>query len=134
MTYSEIFILGWNLNALMFVANFMLAIKVMSNVDKEKLMQESEVLKDLKEQLEKDESSYRKAISTVKAQVLKSGSDNSKFIAEFHKVSISYDDVAKKVLENISIKIHKNDRIGLLGDNGTGKSTFLKALTSYEWQ
>ena len=53
MTYSEIFILGWNLNALMFIANFMLAIKVMSNVDKERLMQESEILKDLKEKLEK---------------------------------------------------------------------------------
>ena len=32
------------------------------------------------------------------------------------------------MLDKISIKIHKNDRIGLLGDNGTGKSTFLKAL------
>ena len=84
--------------------------------------------KQLKEQLEKDESSYRKAISSFKAQVLKSGSDNSKFIAEFHKVSITYEDTAKKVLDKISIKIHKNDRIGLLGDNGTGKSTFLKAL------
>ena len=84
--------------------------------------------KQLKEQLEKDESSYRKAISLVKARALKPGLDNSKFVAEFHKVSIAYDDTSKKILKNISIKINKNDRIGLLGDNGTGKSTFLKAL------
>jgi len=84
--------------------------------------------KQLKETLEKDESSYRKAISTVKKLKLKPSSDNSKFIAEFHKVSIGYDDTKKNVLDDISIKISKNDRIGLLGKNGTGKSTFLKAL------
>ena len=91
-------------------------------------MKRLERAKKLKEQLEKDESSYRKAISLVKSRVLKPGSDYSKFVAEFHKVFISYEDTTKKVLENISIKIHKNDRIGLLGNNGTGKSTFLKAL------
>ncbi len=31
-------------------------------------------------------------------------------------------------LKKLSIKIGKNDRIGLLGKNGTGKSTFLKTL------
>ena len=31
-----------------------------------------------------------------------------------------------KLFEKLSIKIAKNDRIGLLGKNGTGKSTFLK--------
>ena len=84
--------------------------------------------KQLKSQLEKDESSYRKAVATVKKQILKPGADNSKFIAEFNKVSVVYENQTKKVLNNISIKIHKKDRIGILGNNGTGKSTFLKAL------
>ena len=84
--------------------------------------------KQLKEQLEKDESSYRRAIASVKIQKLNTGSDNSKFIAEFHKVSISYDNSKINILDDISIKISKNDRIGLLGNNGTGKSTFLKSL------
>ena len=84
--------------------------------------------KQLKEQLERDESSYRKAIASVKLQKLILGSDNSKSIAEFHKVSIRYENSEKDVLKDISIKISKNDRIGLLGNNGTGKSTFLKAL------
>ena len=87
--------------------------------------------KQLKETLEKDESSYRKAISKVKKLKLKPASDNSKFIAEFHNVSIGYDNVEKNVLDNISIKISKNDRLGLLGKNGTGKSTFLKALLGH---
>jgi len=85
----------------------------------------------LKIQLEKDESSYRKATASVKKQVLKLGSDNSKFIAEFHKVFITYENQSKNVLEDVSIKISKNDRIGLLGNNGSGKSTFLKALIGH---
>lgn len=84
--------------------------------------------KQLKEQLERDESSYRNAVATVKLQTLIPSSDNSKSIAEFHKVSIGYENPNKEVLKDISIKISKNDRIGLLGNNGTGKSTFLKAL------
>ena len=84
--------------------------------------------KQLKEQLERDESSYRRAVALVKIQKLSPGSDNSKFIAEFHKVSICYDNSKTNILDQISIKISKNDRIGLLGNNGTGKSTFLKSL------
>ena len=94
-------------------------------------MKRVERAKQLKEKLEKDESSYRKAISTVKKLNLKPGSDNSKFIAEFHNVSVGYDNVEKNVLDDISIKISKNDRLGLLGKNGTGKSTFLKALLGH---
>jgi ATP-binding cassette subfamily F protein uup len=84
--------------------------------------------KQLREQLEKDESSYRRAIASVKIQKLSPGSDNSKFIAEFNNVSIAYDNSKTNILDDISIKISKNDRIGLLGNNGTGKSTFLKSL------
>ena len=33
-----------------------------------------------------------------------------------------------KVLDNVSLAIHPGDRIGLLGQNGAGKSTFIKSL------
>ena len=82
----------------------------------------------LKEQLEKDESSYRLAIKSVKPMLVKPASDNSKFIAEFIKASVSYPNSKNKILKDISVKITKGDRIGLLGKNGTGKSTFLKTL------
>ena len=84
--------------------------------------------KELKDQLEKDESSYRKAIQTVKINKIIPGLDNSKFIAEFHKVSFGYEIPKKTILKDINLKINKKDRIGLIGKNGTGKSTFLKAL------
>ena len=84
--------------------------------------------KQLKDQLEKDESSYRLAIKTTKTMAIKPASDNSRFIAEFFKASIAYPNSKNKILKDISVKITKGDRIGLLGKNGTGKTTFLKTL------
>ena len=82
----------------------------------------------LKAQLEKDESSYRMAIKSIKPIIYKSSSDNSRFVAEFFKASVSYSNSSNKIIKDFSIKITKNDRIGILGKNGTGKSTFLKTL------
>lgn len=53
MDYLEIFILGWNLNAVMFAINFIIAAKTISSANKEDLMKESHVLKELKDDLEK---------------------------------------------------------------------------------
>jgi len=52
MSYEEIFILGWNLNALMFVLNLVLAFKVISSAKRSELEEESLVLKNLKEKLD----------------------------------------------------------------------------------
>ena len=49
MSYLDICIIGWNLNALMFVVNFLIAIRVISTQDRSKLQEESMVLKELKE-------------------------------------------------------------------------------------
>lgn len=35
----------------------------------------------------------------------------------------------KELLKNISMQIDDNDRIGLVGPNGCGKTTFLKMIT-----
>ncbi|MGD9623653.1 MAG: hypothetical protein AB7U51_03265 [Arcobacter sp.] len=53
MSYLDICIIGWNLNALMFVINFLIAIRVISSGDRSKLQEESLVLKELKEKLDK---------------------------------------------------------------------------------
>ena len=37
---------------------------------------------------------------------------------------------AKKVLDNVSVEVRRGDRIGIIGPNGIGKSTFLKVLIS----
>ena len=60
-------------------------------------------------------------------------------VLEVADISKSYDD--EKVLENISFKVNKGDRIALIGSNGAGKTTLLEILMgkldadsgSYNW-
>ena len=53
MTYSDIFIFGWNLNALMFVINLILAYKTVKQDDIMTISKEHETLNELKEELDK---------------------------------------------------------------------------------
>ena len=46
---------------------------------------------------------------------------------EMHKVSKSFED--KVILEAYDYTFQRNDRIGIIGKNGTGKSTFLNLIT-----
>ncbi len=47
-------------------------------------------------------------------------------VLEVHNISQSYD--GKLVLNDISFKVEKNDKIAIIGGNGVGKSTLLKIL------
>lgn len=48
-------------------------------------------------------------------------------IVEFHKVSKSFEDL--KILDGFEYTFNKGERIGIIGKNGTGKSSFLNILT-----
>ena len=52
MSYSEIFILGWNLNGLMFVINLFTAMRIMKSTDIVTMSKEQERLSELKEELD----------------------------------------------------------------------------------
>lgn len=49
-------------------------------------------------------------------------------IVEFHNVSLSFGD--KVILNKFDYTFKKGERIGIIGKNGTGKSTFLNVLTT----
>lgn len=53
-----------------------------------------------------------------------------KKILELHNISKAYGDL--KILDGFSYKFQKEERIGIVGPNGVGKSTFLKLLTQEE--
>lgn len=59
-----------------------------------------------------------------------SGGHASKEIISFEAVKKSYG--TKALLHNLSLKIHRNDRIALVGANGCGKSTLLKMIMGEE--
>jgi len=53
MSYSDIFVMGWNLNVVMLIINFMLAMKMMKNTDIVQASKEHDKLNELKEELAK---------------------------------------------------------------------------------
>ena len=59
--------------------------------------------------------------------------ESGKDVLDFSHVTKSYD--AKNIFSDLSFEVHKGDRIAILGDNGTGKTTILKCingLTDFE--
>ena len=48
---------------------------------------------------------------------------------EFDHVSFSYPGGSRRVLERLNLRIERNERIALIGENGQGKTTIVKLLT-----
>lgn len=67
--------------------------------------------------------SERKEIRDIKP------SDKNKIKLEFKNVYFKYPSNEKYTLEDISFKIRENEKISLVGLNGSGKSTIIKLLT-----
>ena len=54
---------------------------------------------------------------------------SGKDVLEFSHVSKSYGD--KVIFSDLSFDVHQGDRIAILGDNGTGKTTILKVINGF---
>ncbi|WP_438961874.1 ABC-F family ATP-binding cassette domain-containing protein [Nonlabens sp.] len=50
-------------------------------------------------------------------------------VVELHKISKSFP--GKKLIDNFSYNFLKGERVGIIGKNGTGKSTFLNMITGH---
>ncbi|GAA5252090.1 hypothetical protein KNCP2_03780 [Candidatus Rickettsia kedanie] len=83
-------------------------------------------LKDLRvitrEQTEKLASSKQRVMAELAENIAK-----SKFIIEADNISFSYKNT--KIIDNFSFRVKKGAKIGIIGANGSGKSTFIKLLT-----
>lgn len=87
-------------------------------------------LDNLRQKLIKDKAAYRQRSQKINMDPLEKIS-SSRIVAEFRHASKTFtrDDVKTPILDKFSHTILKGDRIGILGRNGSGKSTFLKMLT-----
>lgn len=87
--------------------------------------------REARDKLKADKSLYNKAVHKVKLPPLKPA-ESSRVICEFYNVSKSYEveggKAEKIILDDFSFRVIKGDRIGILGNNGSGKTSFLKLL------
>jgi ATP-binding cassette subfamily F protein uup len=88
-----------------------------------------EEMKVERERLKKDKSLFEKNIKKMELEPM-SPALGSKVIAEFIKVSKKFTEGTrnKTILDQFNIRILKGDKIGVLGNNGSGKTSFLKML------
>lgn len=60
---------------------------------------------------------------------LKALPKNETLEVEFKDVSFKYPNTDKYVIKNLNFKIHKGEKIAIVGENGAGKSTIIKLIT-----
>lgn len=75
--------------------------------------------------LRKERSQRRNVLGTTKLTIV-SGESSGKKVIEMKDISFAYAD--KAIAKNFSTVIQRGDKIGLIGPNGSGKTTFLKLL------
>jgi ATP-binding cassette subfamily F protein uup len=84
----------------------------------------------LRDKLRNDKAAHAQRLKAIELDQLPPA-QASKIIVEFKHVSKSFVREGKKlpILDDFNLRIVRGDRIGILGKNGSGKSTFLKLLT-----
>ena len=77
------------------------------------------------EQLRRERAERRERLGHVKL-TLDSGERSGKLVAELTDVTRRFGD--KRVVEHLTMRLMRGDRLGLIGPNGAGKSTLIKLI------
>jgi ATP-binding cassette subfamily F protein uup len=77
------------------------------------------------EQLRVQRAARRERLGEMKL-TLDAGERSGRLVAELEKVTKRFD--GRAVVEELSLRVMRGDRLGLIGPNGAGKSTLLKLL------
>ncbi len=83
------------------------------------------LMKEEREKFKADKSAFLQMMAKVEMESSEV-TGTSKIVAEFIKVDKHFGE--KTIMEKFCLRILRGDRIGILGKNGSGKSTFLKLL------
>jgi ATP-binding cassette subfamily F protein uup len=88
-------------------------------------------LGNLREKLQRDKAAYRQRSQKIEMDALETP-NASKIVCEFKQISKAFtreDGSTLPILNDFHHLILKGDRLGILGKNGSGKSSFLKLLS-----
>src|SRR5689334_10778265 len=77
------------------------------------------------EHLREERAERRERLGSIKLTV-DTGERSGKLVAELENVNKSFGD--RKVLDDVSLRVMRGDRVGLLGPNGAGKTTLIRLI------
>jgi ATP-binding cassette subfamily F protein uup len=77
------------------------------------------------EHLREERAARRERLGSVKLTV-DTGERSGKLVAELEDVNKSFG--ARRVLDGVSLRVMRGDRVGLLGPNGAGKTTLIRLI------
>ncbi len=88
-----------------------------------------ELMRDEREKLKRDRSALNRMLAKIEFEEIEM-EGTSKNVAEFFGVSKQFveDGQEKTILNKFNLRIQRGDRIGILGRNGSGKTSFLRLL------
>jgi ATP-binding cassette subfamily F protein uup len=90
-----------------------------------------EIFKEARAKLKSDKGALRRMMSKIQIGDMDEFEGASKIVAEYIKVDKKFirdDGKEKLILDKFNMRILRGDRIGLLGKNGSGKTSFLRLL------
>jgi ATP-binding cassette subfamily F protein uup len=88
------------------------------------------LMKQEREKLRRDRGAFNRMMAKIEMPPPELAELTSKIVAEFFKVSKTFveDGREKVILDKFNFRLLRGDRIGILGKNGSGKTTFLQLL------
>ena len=89
-----------------------------------------ELMKKEREKLRVDKNALARMLAKINLTPLEVAEASSKMVVQFHNVSKSYIENGREkvILSKFGLRIQRGDRIGIVGKNGSGKTSFLKLL------
>lgn len=90
-----------------------------------------ELMKEEREKLKSDKRSLARMLAKIEYTPGEQEEATSKMIAQFYNVSKIFLEAEKPkiILDGFNLRIQRSDRFGIVGHNGSGKTSFLKLLT-----
>ncbi|MEJ0062909.1 MAG: ABC-F family ATP-binding cassette domain-containing protein [Alphaproteobacteria bacterium] len=95
-----------------------------------------DLMKEERKKLKSDKHALARMLAKIELPGLDTDAASSRIAAEFYRADKSYTDErngrTKTILKKFSLRILRGDRIGIVGKNGAGKTSFLKMLVGEE--